>query len=192
MENSLVLAVSVVASTKKKADKLYAASAAELCSMSHNADAVHLYLCAAQDSTLDSGVWKLVIQGCRDSLKPLGFKLATTRDFRPAFRGKNPLFSMVSIADDKAAKAAESERLAEQAAAIDEKDRIAKAAEQARIDAETTADDIACAAIDEANRLGIDLRDVLAAMHRQCDALLVALLAPRSPDTAAADTAAAS
>lgn len=161
VENSLTLAVRKEAGNLKQVGKLYASAAKELIALVGDAGKVHLYMSAAQDATTDPGVWKRSMQGMRDSLKPLGYTFTGTRDFRPAFRTKNPLFAVDLIVNIKAAKDAASATAAEQAEAIEAAATADNAAELARIDAETTPFAIAASAASECDRLGLNLADVL-------------------------------
>ena len=161
--NTLALAVAKEAtnySGPKGVAKLYATAAGELVAVAADAAAVHLYLSAAQDATTDPTVWKRSMQGIRDAIKPLGYAIVTTRDFRPAYRVKNPMFTVALIAAVKAARDAANATATAQVDAIESAAAALAAEESAAADASTTAKDVAQATIAECERLGLRLAEV--------------------------------
>ena len=160
---------------------MYAAGAAELAALVSDGAAVHLYLSAGQDNTTDPAVWKRSFQGMKDALAPLGYAITGSRDFRPAYRKRNALFTVALLADVKAERETAAAAAAEQAAAIEKAHAESVAAAAAAADAATTAADIAAAAAAECGRLGLSVRAVVETLILDLGPADLALLADMIP-----------
>lgn len=156
---------------------MYAVGAGELAELVADSAAVHLYLSAGQDNTTDPAVWKRSFQGMRDALAPLGYVITGTRDFRPAYRKRNALFTVALLAEVKAEREAAAAAAAEQAAAIEKAhaDSVAEAA--AAADAATTSADVAAATAAECGRLGLSVLEVVESLALDFSPVDLAMLA---------------
>ena len=172
--NTLAECIAIEEGNLKKVTPKYSAVAQELAIMlasDGGAGKVHVYMCAAQDSTANGDAWNLTRTHLTKALKKLPDPLymSAWRDFRPTHRDKSPLFSLARIAELNAAKkenAAAAKVQAEQAEAAAAQDRAAAAA---AADASTTPDMIASVAIATADRLGLDLNAVADCVSRKAN-----------------------
>lgn len=167
--NLLAEAVANEADTLKKVTPKYQKVATELAVIfaGDNAGAkIHAYCCAAQDSTANGDAWNRAITGLGKALSklPSPLKFSAKRDFRPTHRDKSPLFSLILIADANSERKELARVAKEQADAFEAQTAADRAAEQAAVDAATTPQNIADAAIAECTRLGIDPYKVLEAL----------------------------
>jgi len=160
--NTLAECVSLESATLGKVAPKYAKAATELAVLfgGENGDrAVHGYMCAAQDSTVNGDAWNRAVTGLGKALAKLPdpLKFNAKRDFRPTHRDKSPLFRLIRIADantERKALAEEAKRQQEAFEAANAAD-AAKAREEA--DAATTEEMVASVALETIDRLGLDL-----------------------------------
>lgn len=162
--NTLAECVSIEASTLGKVVPKYARVATELAILFAGTDgdrAVHAYMCAAQDSTVNGDAWNRVMGGSGLS-KALGrlpdpLKFSAKRDFRPTHRDKSPLFSLVRIADANSERKEHARIAKEQADAFDAATAADAAKAREEADASTTEEMVASVALATIDRLGLDL-----------------------------------
>lgn len=117
-----------------------------------NETGIHLTLVALQDRCTTGPSWNVARAGVNEALKSLGYKIDATRNYRS---GKGA-FTLISLDDAKSAR--ELKEREEQALADRAEAEAAAAAVAA--DMAVTVADIAQAAVAEAIRLGLDLREL--------------------------------
>ena len=93
--------VTLESANESSTSPLYASLAKELEVAMMTDGAVHLLLCEGQDACPSSLVWNRIISGVKRALKALpdSLILSSTRDYRPAYRAKSPLFIVMRKAE---------------------------------------------------------------------------------------------
>ena len=153
--------VKIESSNEKKTAGLYSQLAFEIGSNPNN---VHIMMVEGQDTCPSPIVWNRIMTGLKKALRALPEPLVFTgtRDYRPAYRSKSPLFVVQTLAEYNKEKKVIAEEREKQAKAIE------AAAEQSNLEAQQALDDsmkpsdLAQALRDECARLGIPVQSVLA------------------------------
>jgi hypothetical protein len=158
--------VKIESSNEKKTAGLYSQLAFEIGSNQSN---VHLMMVEGQDTCPSPVVWNRIMTGLKKALRALPDPLVFTgtRDYRPAYRAKSPLFIVQTLAEYNKEKKVIAEEREKQAKAIE------AAAEQSNLEAQQALDDsmkpsdLAQALRDECARLGIPIASVLACFETE-------------------------
>ena len=126
--------VKIESSNEKKTAGLYSQLAFEIGSNPNN---VHIMMVEGQDTCPSPVVWNRVMSGIKKALKALPEPLVFTgtRDYRPAYRAKSPLFIVQALAEYNKEKKVIAEERERQAKAIE------AAAEQSNLEAQQALDD---------------------------------------------------